>query len=185
MTSEAYEPAEKPLEEWTEAAIEKEIEAMTGESEEKVKAVLKPYSLSDLQTSLIVPCPWSHGSSYIVRDLEALDAIEDWLFDTQDADYLGRAVKEMGEYLRLEAKYEGKMPLDKDALKAMREYAEERSSEDYDYDTAEGMGFSWLFDKYGSEKAISEHEDEIDALAWVPFDRLRMLRILNLPDDED
>ena len=93
MTSEAYEPAEKTLEEWTEEAIEKEIEVMTGESEEKVKAVLKPYTLSDLQTSLIVPCPWSHGASYIVRDLEALDAIEDWLFDTQDQDYLGRAVK--------------------------------------------------------------------------------------------
>lgn len=185
MTSEAYEPAEKPLKEWTEAAIEKEIEAMTGESEEKVKAVLKPYTPTDLRTSLIVPCPWSHGASYIVRDLEALDAIEDWLFDTQDADYLDRAVKEMGEYLRLEAKYEGKMPLDKAALQAMREYAEERPTEDYDYDNAEGLGFSWLFDKYGSEKAIAEHEDEIDGLTWVPADRLRMLRILNLPDDED
>lgn len=185
MTTEAYEPAEKPLEEWTEEAIEKEIEAMTGESEAKVKAVLKPYSLTDLCTSLIVPCPWSHGASYIVRDLEALDAIEDWLFDTQDADYLDRAVREMGEYLRLEAKYEGKMPLDKDALKAMREYAEDRSAEDYDYDTAEGLGFSWLFDKYGSEKGIAKHEDEIDALGWVPFDRLRMLRILNLPGNQD
>ena len=182
---EAYESGEKPMSKWTKAAITEEIEAMTGESEEKVKAVLKPYTLAHLRSSLIVPTSWHHTSCrynrtefYMVEDLETLEAIEDRLSGKEEADRLARWEKERAEFLRLEEKYDGKMPLDKAALEAIWIHTEQSLREH-----AERQGFSWLFSKYGTEKAIAEHEAEIDALNWVPADRLRMLRIMNLPDD--
>ena len=180
---EAYESGERPISQWTKAAFTEEIEAMTGESEEAVKAALKPYTTAQLRSQLLVLSSWHHTSCrynrtnfYFVEDLETLQGVKDRLSGKEEEDKLARLQAADDAFKRVEAKYAGKMPLDQEAVKKIWRYCEESFREGNE----ESQGFNWLFAVYESAPEIEKHADEIDALNWVPADRRRFMRILTL-----
>ena len=180
---EAYESGEKPMSKWTREAIIGEIEAMTGESEEAVKTALKPYTAAELRNRLLGYSSWHHTSCrynrtnfYVVEDLETLQAIKDRLSGEEEADRLARIKAEEERWDRVEAKYAGMMPLDKEAVKSIWRYCQASGREG----TEENQAVNWLLSRYATCERIEKHAEEIDALNWVPSDRLRFMRILTL-----
>ena len=176
---ETYSSAVMPMSQWTKKAFAEEISRATGANEEEVMEAIRGYKTSRLRDLLLMPSifqprRFNGATSYAMKDLESLQAAKERLGEKRGR--LPQLVAAAAAYRRVGGKFEGKMPLDKEAVKKIWEYSEECGMED----AAERQGASWLCSIYGSPLEIEKHADEIDALNWVPADRRRFMRILTL-----
>lgn len=183
----AYEDGEKPLSKWTKKTFIDIIADMTGKDEEEVKKALKPYAVSTLRSQLLGLSSWHHTSSHYNRtnfySIETLETLDEFI-------YVISGQREKDEEARLQAhlkfeeevmnRYDGKMPLDVDAVLSMWRFAWNTGRKGKE----EQCALNWLMALYSTADKIDSKRAELDALIWVPADREKFMEIAKSRPEE-
>lgn len=176
----AYEDGEKPMSKWTKQAFIETIADMTGKDEEEVKKALKPYSASVLRSRLLGRSSWHHTSSHYNRtdfyNIEPFKTLDEVIYVVsgrreEDEEARMRGKQEFEE--EVISRYEGKMPLDTDAVLSMWRFAWQTGRRGKE----EQCALNWLFSLYSTAPGIDSKRAELDALNWVPMDREKFMEI--------
>ena len=188
----AYEDGEKPLSKWTKKTLVYELaDALDAEPEEVAEA-LKPYTVKEVKDKCLTYSSWHHTSSrynrtafYELDDFEDLMDLECRLSGKPNTAKEEREKAEMEAlqkaWAEVQAKYYGKMPTDKEAVKKVWRYAHGGA---FDKEVKKITPYNWLtscqYDLCNANRTLSEdlqalhnllsRSAEIDALNWVPFD---------------
>lgn len=188
----AYEDGEKPLSKWTKKTLVYELADALGTEPEEVANVLKLYTFKEVKDKCLVYSSWHHTSSrynrtafYELDDFEDLADLECRLRGKPNTAKEEREKAEMEAtqkaWAEVQAKYYGKMPTDKEAVKKVWRYAHGGA---FDEEVKKMTAYNWLtscqYDLCNANRTLSEdlqalrnflsHSAEIDALNWVPFD---------------
>lgn len=183
----AYEDGEKPLSKWTKQAFIETIADMTGKDEEEVKKALKPYAVSTLRSRLLGRSSWHHTSSYYNKtnfyNMEPLETLEDVIYvvsGQREKDEDARMQAQLAFEAEVMDRYEGKMPLDVDAVLSMWRFAWQTGRKGKE----EQCALNWLFSLYSTAHVIDAKRAELDALNWVPMDREKFMKIAKSRPEE-
>lgn len=184
----AYEDGEKPLSKWTKKTLVYELADALDAEPEEVAEVLKPYTVKEVKDKCLTYSSWHHTSSrynrtafYELDDFEDLADLECRLSGKPNTAKEERENAEMEAlqkaWAEVQAKYYGKMPTDKEAVKKVWRYAHGGA---FDKEVEKSTAYMWLtanYDLYNVNRNELEairnllsRSAEIDALNWVPFD---------------
>ena len=188
----AYEDGEKPLSKWTKNVLVYELADALDAEPEEVAEVLKPYTVKEVKDKCLTYSSWHHTSSrynrtafYELDDFEDLADLECRLSGKPNTAKEERENAEMEAlqkaWAEVQAKYYGKMPTDKEAVKKVWRYAHGGA---FDKEVKKITPYNWLtscqYDLCNANRTLSEdlqalrnllsRSAEIDALNWVPFD---------------
>ena len=188
----AYEDGEKPLSKWTKKTLVYELADALDAEPEEVAEVLKPYTVKEVKNKCLTYSSWHHTSSrynrtafYELDDFEDLADLECRLSGKPNTAKEERENAEMEAlqkaWAEVQAKYYGKMPTDKEAVKKVWRYAHGGA---FDKEVKKITPYNWLtscqYDLCNANRTLSEdlqalrnllsRSAEIDALNWVPFD---------------
>lgn len=188
----AYEDGEKPLSKWTKKTLVYELADALDAEPEEVAEVLKPYTVKEVKDKCLTYSSWHHTSSrynrtafYELDDFEDLADLECRLSGKPNTAKEERENAEMEAlqkaWAEVQAKYYGKMPTDKEAVKKVWRYAHGGA---FDKEVKKITPYNWLtscqYDLCNANRTLSEdlqalrnllsRSAEIDALNWVPFD---------------
>ena len=188
----AYEDGEKPLSKWTKNVLVYELADALDAEPEEVAEVLKPYTVKEVKNKCLTYSSWHHTSSrynrtafYELDDFEDLADLECRLSGKPNTAKEERENAEMEAlqkaWAEVQAKYYGKMPTDKEAVKKVWRYAHGGA---FDKEVKKITPYNWLtscqYDLCNANRTLSEdlqalrnllsRSAEIDALNWVPFD---------------
>lgn len=184
----AYEDGEKPLSKWTKKTLVYELADALDTEPEEVEKVLKPYALKEVKDKCLIYTGWHHTSShynrtsfYALDDFEDLTDLECRLSGKENTAKEAREEAELEAMKKaqaeIDAKYYGKMPTDKEAVKKILRFAhdgyerkEVTSTTAYDWLTINQYNLYNAAHLLESVQNLLAHSAEIDALNWVPFD---------------